>query len=266
VTNRTRQRDFLRAGLVREEVVRDEHGDIVMIGTGRHEWPKTRIVTRDDDGREIDLHALRATLGTTMARQGVPPRLAQQVMRHASYRTTEKHDVVLGLDDASKAMDAVPAIQTPDTNACRATGTTEATPMDGGDSERQRYPRQLERETVRNDATARNGTADNVLTWSIREHRENKGANALNSVSDKSGRQDSNLRPVAAATALSGVGFFESPVGWHTHQHGTMTCRSRGDRIRTCGLLLPKQALYQAELRPARRPVYAHPPAGIIPD
>ena len=27
--------------------------------------------------------------------------------------------------------------------------------------------------------------------------------------------------------------------------------RSRGDRIRTCGLLLPKQALYQAELHPA---------------
>jgi hypothetical protein len=32
----------------------------------------------------------------------------------------------------------------------------------------------------------------------------------------------------------------------------------RGDRIRTCDLLLPKQALYQAELRPAR-PLSTHP-------
>jgi hypothetical protein len=28
---------------------------------------------------------------------------------------------------------------------------------------------------------------------------------------------------------------------------------SRGDRIRTCGLLVPNQALYQAELRPGKK-------------
>jgi hypothetical protein len=31
---------------------------------------------------------------------------------------------------------------------------------------------------------------------------------------------------------------------------GLFLKRSRGDRIRTCDFLLPKQALYQAELRP----------------
>ena len=30
----------------------------------------------------------------------------------------------------------------------------------------------------------------------------------------------------------------------------------RGDRTRTCGILLPKQALYQTELRPALHRVY----------
>ena len=29
----------------------------------------------------------------------------------------------------------------------------------------------------------------------------------------------------------------------------------RGDRIRTCGLMLPKHALYQAELRPVTEPI-----------
>jgi site-specific DNA recombinase len=33
---------------------------------------------------------------------------------------------------------------------------------------------------------------------------------------------------------------------------GLLLSSSRGDRIRTCGLLVPNQALYQAELRPVR--------------
>lgn len=36
------------------------------------------------------------------------------------------------------------------------------------------------------------------------------------------------------------------------------TLRNRGGRIRTDDFLLPKQALYQAELRPAGTRVYAH--------
>ncbi|MCP3981429.1 MAG: tyrosine-type recombinase/integrase [bacterium] len=94
VTTRTQQRDFLRAGLAREEVVKDENGEPVMVGKGTKRSPlrpKTRIVTDDAEGRVIDLHALRTTLATQLARQGVAPQIAQQIMRHGDYRTTLEH-------------------------------------------------------------------------------------------------------------------------------------------------------------------------------
>ena len=67
-----------------------------MIGKGRWHRPKMRIVTEDAEGRVIDLPAMRTTLGTQMARQGIAPQIAQRIMGHADYRTTQKHYTVLG--------------------------------------------------------------------------------------------------------------------------------------------------------------------------
>jgi len=125
VTDLTRRKDFLRAGLAREEVVTDENGELIMIGK-RNPKPKTRIVTYDDEGREIDLHALRTTLGTNLARAGVAPQLAQKVMRHADYRTTLKHYTVLGVADTSKAINQLPPIESKQREA--ATGTCDINP------------------------------------------------------------------------------------------------------------------------------------------
>ncbi len=110
VTDRTRQKDFLRAGLAREQVVVDEHGEPVMIGRGKRRRPKTRIVTEDAEGRVIDLHAMRTTLGTNLAKAGVIPQLAQKIMRHADYRTTLNHYTVLGFEDIARAMAGLPRI------------------------------------------------------------------------------------------------------------------------------------------------------------
>jgi hypothetical protein len=77
----------------------------------RNPKPKIRIVTFDDEGREIDLHALRITLGTNLACAGVAPQLAQKVMRHVDYRTTLKHYIVFGLTDTTKAINLLPAIE-----------------------------------------------------------------------------------------------------------------------------------------------------------
>jgi integrase len=77
VTDRTRIKDFLRAGIAREEQVLDAEGNPVMVGK-RSPKPKTRIVTEDDEGCVIDLHALRTTLGTVLARSGVVPQVAQR--------------------------------------------------------------------------------------------------------------------------------------------------------------------------------------------
>ena len=81
VTNRTRQEDFKRAKIP---------------------------LAPDEQGRVVDLHALRGTLGTRIARQGIAPQVAQQLMRHADYRTTLKHYTMLGLSDAC-GRDGVPA-------------------------------------------------------------------------------------------------------------------------------------------------------------
>ncbi len=109
VTDATRLKDFLRAGLAREEVVLGPDGEPIMVGK-RKPRPKTKIVTTDDEGRVIDLHALRTTLGTMLARAGVAPQIAQRIMRHETYETTLRHYTILGLTDTSRAMDALPGI------------------------------------------------------------------------------------------------------------------------------------------------------------
>jgi len=67
-----------------------------MIGKGKWRRPKTRTVCGDDEDRVIDLHARRTTLGTTLARRGITPQIAQRITRHADYRTTQEHYTVLG--------------------------------------------------------------------------------------------------------------------------------------------------------------------------
>jgi len=158
VTNRTRLRDFHRAGIAREEVVTNANGEPVMIGKGTKRSPlrpETRIVTVDEDGRVIDFHALRTTHGTQLARAGVAPQIAQWIMRHADFRTTNKHYTVLGLTDTAKAVDALPGIKAGDDQAARATRTAEALTHDDAGSDPQPYPRQLGREPRRLDATQR---------------------------------------------------------------------------------------------------------------
>ena len=79
VTDRTRDKDFERAGIAKV----------------------------DESGRVVDLHALRGTLGTLLAREGVTPQIAQRLLRHADYRTTQKHYTHLELADDAKALERI---------------------------------------------------------------------------------------------------------------------------------------------------------------
>lgn len=110
VTDATRLRDFVRAGIARRVPVLDENGEPVRIGKGKRERVKTVIDCTDDEGRVADLHALRTTLGTRLARAGVTPQVAQRIMRHSDYRTTLKHYTVLGLTDTARAIESLPAL------------------------------------------------------------------------------------------------------------------------------------------------------------
>ena len=114
VTNRTRRADFERAGI-----------------------PST-----DDDGKVADLHALRTTLGTRLAQSGVPPQIAQRLMRHADYRTTLNHYTALTLADTAAALQlAQPVVPTQETSC----GDTDSTP--------QLIPQQMPHEQMPLDAT-----------------------------------------------------------------------------------------------------------------
>ncbi|NBT69692.1 MAG: site-specific integrase, partial [Betaproteobacteria bacterium] len=127
VGNLTRQKDFKRAGI-----------DLV-----------------DAQGRVVDLHALRATLATQLARASVTPQVAQRILRHSDYRTTLKHYTMLGLVDTAAAIAKLPFVKPTPSESLRATGTTDISPVSGC----MPYCVQLGSETVRNSASQRTTSA-----------------------------------------------------------------------------------------------------------
>lgn len=76
------------------------------------DFERAGIQQADAEGRVVDLHALRTTLATELARQGVAPQVAQKIMRHADYRTTLAHYTALGLEDSAAALTALPSLKT----------------------------------------------------------------------------------------------------------------------------------------------------------
>ena len=88
--------------------------------TVRKDFERAGIAVRDEDGRVADLHALRGTLGSRLAIAGVAPRVAQDILRHQDYRTTNRHYQHLTLNDQRAALEKALA---PTVNA-RAEGTT----------------------------------------------------------------------------------------------------------------------------------------------
>ncbi|MBX3355256.1 MAG: tyrosine-type recombinase/integrase, partial [Phycisphaeraceae bacterium] len=88
----------------------------------RDDFEAARIPPRDAEGRVADLHALRTTLGTRLARAGVAPQVARVLMRHTDYRTTLAHYTALGLHDAAGALASLPSVAVV---SRAATGTTD---------------------------------------------------------------------------------------------------------------------------------------------
>ncbi|MFN8870316.1 MAG: tyrosine-type recombinase/integrase [Phycisphaerae bacterium] len=123
--------------------------------TRRNDFRRAGIPAKDAEDRVVDLHALRTTLGTALARAGVVPQVAQKVMRHSDYRTTLRHYTILGLSDTAGAVAKLPSIQTPGRHA--ATGTMHASAADA--EGHQRYCQQLASETDQSDAKRRDDDA-----------------------------------------------------------------------------------------------------------
>ena len=85
---------------------------------------KAGILRIDDQGRQIDVHALRHTCGTQLARAGVSPQAASKIMRHSSIDMTMKHYTHLVIADTSRAVEMLPDFNNhPSTNEALKTGT-----------------------------------------------------------------------------------------------------------------------------------------------
>jgi len=87
------------AGLVWTTTVTDRTRD--------SDLERAQISKVNSDGLTVDLHSLRATLGTRLARMGTPPQVTQRIMRHASLETTQKHYTLLTLDDRRRALSSL---------------------------------------------------------------------------------------------------------------------------------------------------------------
>ncbi len=83
-------------------------------------------ITADSEGRVADLHALRTTMATNLARAGVAPQTAMKLLRHASIETTMRSYTVLTLNDTARAIEALPVPVVGEAQA--ATGTGDARP------------------------------------------------------------------------------------------------------------------------------------------
>ena len=89
----------------------------------------TLLCPVDDAGRVADFHSLRHTFISNLATSGVHPKVAQQLARHSTITLTMDRYSHLGLIDMTAGLSALPNITTPDAQQCRATGTTDQTPI-----------------------------------------------------------------------------------------------------------------------------------------
>ncbi|MBL0922422.1 MAG: site-specific integrase [Phycisphaerales bacterium] len=70
----------------------------------RADFTAAGVVGINERGRVADLHALRTTLGTRLARRGVAPQVAQKIMRHRDYATTLRYYTDLQVEDMRNAL------------------------------------------------------------------------------------------------------------------------------------------------------------------
>jgi len=64
----------------------------------------------DSEGRTVDIHSLRHTFGTMLARSGVIPQAAQKLMRHSKIELTMNLYTHLDLADISSAVQGLPSL------------------------------------------------------------------------------------------------------------------------------------------------------------
>jgi len=85
------------------------------------------IAKRDEQGRTVDIRALRHTFGTMLSKAGVPLQLIQKAMRHSDPRLTMGTYSHLELLDLSGAVAKLPDFTAPDKGLQKMTANSDRT-------------------------------------------------------------------------------------------------------------------------------------------
>ncbi len=116
----------------------------------RAEWIKQAPTDVEKDAREksdfcrdlastgkiVDFHSLRHTFASNLAKAGVTPKAAQELLRHSTIALTLDRYTHVGLYDLGSALSSLPGLEVktvtaePQTRILRATGTSNATMVD----------------------------------------------------------------------------------------------------------------------------------------
>ena len=75
------------------------------------DFKRAEIKDKDESGRYADLHALRTTMGTRLARAGIAPQVTRVLMRHRSLATTTTHYTALERADSVGAINRLAGIE-----------------------------------------------------------------------------------------------------------------------------------------------------------
>tara|TARA_R110002072_G_scaffold179059_1_gene334985 strand:- start:309 stop:2003 length:1695 start_codon:yes stop_codon:yes gene_type:complete len=123
-----------------DELLTRRNADSIRIGDKKYLWPgawpeKASVMLRsdleaagiayqDEEGRFFDFHSLRHTFGTNLAKAGVSPKLAQELMRHSDINLTMNIYTHVDMPDMAAAVERLPTFPSPSSpKQQRATGT-----------------------------------------------------------------------------------------------------------------------------------------------
>jgi Enolase, N-terminal domain/Phage integrase family len=150
------------------------------------DYERAKIALVDANGLRADLHSTRMTLHTMLALGGVPVQVAQRILRHSDYRTTQKHYFHVDAGTTGGALRALPSF--------RPAPRPEPAPKEGCQQERQ----QTLHDSVPSDAGSCN--SEEAAPEQSARRNQLKSANLRNSVPRRAPRR--NHPPGKAQTRL----------------------------------------------------------------
>jgi integrase len=83
-------------------------------------FDRAGIAKKDEQGRSLDIHALRGTAATRLLRNNVQLAHVAKLLGHQDVRLTMRHYEDLGIEDLRAEVDRVPAVETPKPRPRRA--------------------------------------------------------------------------------------------------------------------------------------------------